>query len=445
MTTAITDRPRTIRHRRRRVGRRVLVALGVALASISVGTGGLGDGQPAHAACTISVTVRLGARNAAVSCVQSTLVAAGYQPGPVDGWFGSTTRAAVVAYQRAQGLVVDGVVGPQTARSLGIWGATTTPARPAATPVATTPAASSTAGCTIAASLSVGARGAQVRCAQSALAAAGFSPGPVDGVFGNQTRTAAAGYQRARGLSVDGVVGRQTATALGIWPGSAGASTGGAASAACTPPSGVPAAAQQVVVVNSSGTTADVDLLVRSGSTWTCARMNMTGRVGRNGVRAIADRRSGDGTTPAGIFALGSMTAPDGQTFQFFGNGTNPGVPGTWRQVKAGDCWDATPGRSTYNTLTNRTAGNCGGDDEYLPDYRSSYSAAALIGANMGSGRSGDQAGEPPLAAAIFLHHHSYAANGASKPTSGCVSLGAGDLAAVLRALVPEQAYFVIR
>ena len=56
-------------------------------------------------------------------------------------------------------------------------------------------------------------------------------------------------------------------------------------------------------------------------------------------MRALANRRSGDGTTPGGVFALASMTAPDGQTFQFFGNGVNPGVQGTWRQIKAGDCW----------------------------------------------------------------------------------------------------------
>ena len=213
----------------------------------------------------------------------------------------------------------------------------------------------------------------------------------------------------------------------------------------CDPPQGVPASARQVVVVNSAGTTADIDLLVADGSGWQCVAIDMSGRVGRNGVREISARRSGDGTTPAGIFGLGTMTAPDGQVFQFFGNGPNPGVPGAWRQVQYGDCWDATPGRPTYNTLQSRDPGACTGEDEYLPSITGAYSAAALIDANMGPARSGDDPGEPPLAAAIFLHRHSYDAAGASKPTSGCVSLAAGDLATVLTRLVPGEAFFVIR
>ena len=67
-----------------------------------------------------------------------------------------------------------------------------------------------------------------------------------------------------------------------------------------------------------------------------------------------------------------------------------------------------------------------------------------LIDANMGPGRSGDDPSEPPLAAAIFLHRHSYDAAGNSKATAGCVSLGADNLAFVLQHLVPGQAYFVI-
>ena len=58
--------------------------------------------------------------------------------------------------------------------------------------------------------------------------------------------------------------------------------------------------------------------------------------------------------------------------------------------------------------------------------------------------RSGDQPGEVPRAAAIFLHRFSYDAAGNSRPTSGCVSLAGDDLDAVLRALAPGEAWFVI-
>lgn len=214
--------------------------------------------------------------------------------------------------------------------------------------------------------------------------------------------------------------------------------------AVCTPPAGVPAQARQVVVVTSSGSSADVDLLVDDGAGWQCAATDMRGRVGRNGVRDLVARRSGDGTTPGGIFALGSMTAPDGQTFQFFGNDPQWAVPGQWRQVQPGDCWGATPGTPDYNQLVVRPASACTGDDEYLPNYTNTYSAAALIDANMGPNRSGDQPGEPPYAAAIFLHQHTDQ-GGSPKATSGCVSLARGDLATVLSRLVPGQAWFVIQ
>jgi L,D-peptidoglycan transpeptidase YkuD (ErfK/YbiS/YcfS/YnhG family) len=212
----------------------------------------------------------------------------------------------------------------------------------------------------------------------------------------------------------------------------------------CVAPSGVPGDARQVVVVTSSGSWAEVDLLVNSDGQWTCARSDMAGRVGRNGVRVLADRRSGDGTTPGGTFPLGAMTAPDGQTFEFFGNGVDPGVQGTWRQVRAGDCWGATPNTADYNRLVQRAASDCLSPDEYLADFPGSYSRAAIIGANLGPDRSGDAPGEAPLAAAIFLHRHSYDDVGNSRPTSGCVSLGDDDLDYVLQRLVPGQAYFVI-
>jgi L,D-peptidoglycan transpeptidase YkuD (ErfK/YbiS/YcfS/YnhG family) len=213
---------------------------------------------------------------------------------------------------------------------------------------------------------------------------------------------------------------------------------------ACQPPPGVPSSARQVVMVVATGTFASVDLLEQVDGSWICARRGMAARVGKQGVRPLAQRVSGDGTTPTGIFPLGTMTAPDGQVFQFFGNGADPGVHGAWRQVQPGDCWDETGGRPTYNTLTHRSAAACTGDDEYLPAVTTAYSRAALIGANMGPDRSGDQPGEIPHAAGIFLHRFSYDAAGNSKPTSGCVSLAGPDLDAILTALVPGQAWFVI-
>ena len=60
---------------------------------------------------------KLGDRGTGVADLQKYLREVGY-PVAVDGVFGSGTRAAVVAFQRARGISADGIVGPQTLISL---------------------------------------------------------------------------------------------------------------------------------------------------------------------------------------------------------------------------------------------------------------------------------------------------------------------------------------
>lgn len=59
-------------------------------------------------------TLRLGSTGPNVKLIQSLLARIGYDPGPVDEVFGQHTLAAVVAFQRDNGLVPDGIVGPAT-------------------------------------------------------------------------------------------------------------------------------------------------------------------------------------------------------------------------------------------------------------------------------------------------------------------------------------------
>jgi Putative peptidoglycan binding domain len=55
---------------------------------------------------------------AVIEELQRALSSAGYVPGPADGTFGRRTEAAVIAFQQANGLSADGVVGPETASAL---------------------------------------------------------------------------------------------------------------------------------------------------------------------------------------------------------------------------------------------------------------------------------------------------------------------------------------
>lgn len=61
-----------------------------------------------------------GMKKNVIKRIQSALKLAGFDPGEIDGEYGSLTIAAVASYQATKGLVVDGQVGPQTARRLRI-------------------------------------------------------------------------------------------------------------------------------------------------------------------------------------------------------------------------------------------------------------------------------------------------------------------------------------
>lgn len=58
--------------------------------------------------------VRYGNRGNAVRWVQWALNSRGYNCGKMDGIFGKETKLAVMLAQKANGLVVDGIVGDKT-------------------------------------------------------------------------------------------------------------------------------------------------------------------------------------------------------------------------------------------------------------------------------------------------------------------------------------------
>ena len=136
----------------------------------------------------------------AVKTLQDKLNTLGYNSGNVDGIFGAKTYAAVTAFQKANGLGVDGIVGKLT------WGKLygVSPAMPVET---TTVVGRPT--------VSYGSRGDAVRKLQELLNALGYDCGSVDGIFGSKTKAAVLAFQKANGLGEDGIVGPLTWAKLG--------------------------------------------------------------------------------------------------------------------------------------------------------------------------------------------------------------------------------------
>ncbi len=64
----------------------------------------------------------------------------------------------------------------------------------------------------------VNATPAKISEIQSALAAAGFNPGPIDGNLAGETLAAVAAYQKAKGLPMDGYLNLETVKSLGVAP-----------------------------------------------------------------------------------------------------------------------------------------------------------------------------------------------------------------------------------
>ena len=181
-----------------------------------------------------------------------------FDPGPVDGVFGDTTENAVMLFQQANGLDVDGVVGPNTwsklceavtsvatgvqstvqpasqlnentnessqQQSTEVGGQNLSPLNfPPLHPLPTGnegPQSSSVAQGTECdpnektISKLKQSNGPVVVRLQNLLLERGFDPGPIDGIFGDKTEAAVKTFQETNSLEVDGVVGPKTWLAL---------------------------------------------------------------------------------------------------------------------------------------------------------------------------------------------------------------------------------------
>jgi hypothetical protein len=98
------------------------ILLGVMIVVVAIFAVGLFTSSASAATCTVSTPMKQGVKSADVSCLQSILGVT-----PQTGYFGTITKAKVMAFQTNQGLVADGIVGPATRAKLNYTSGTGIP------------------------------------------------------------------------------------------------------------------------------------------------------------------------------------------------------------------------------------------------------------------------------------------------------------------------------
>ncbi len=149
------------------------------------------DSSP-YSSNRFSRPLRLGASGSDVRLLQELLRDKNIYDGPISGFFGSQTQAAVRQFQLENGLNGDGIAGRRTLAALE------SKRRRDRRDVTLRP----------------GSFGSRVRELQERLKAAGFYTGRLDGYYGFETEQAVRRLQRANSLAVTGIANRETLVAL---------------------------------------------------------------------------------------------------------------------------------------------------------------------------------------------------------------------------------------
>lgn len=98
-----------------------IIAIAVLLLSLSIGfTSAAIANNEVHETYVAAAVLKQGSQGELVKKVQTKLKRWGYYNGSVDGIYGKQTKAAVVYFQKKNGLTADGIVGKKTLAALGI-------------------------------------------------------------------------------------------------------------------------------------------------------------------------------------------------------------------------------------------------------------------------------------------------------------------------------------
>lgn len=176
----------------------------------TAGSSSSGTSSSSSSVSSAGTTLRYDMRGDAVLKLQQDLNKLGYYSGTISGHFGSKTEAAVMSFQKANGLSADGIAGSKTLAKI----ATALGSSSSGSSSNSSSSNSSSSSASSSSLLKQGTKSEAVRTLQQNLKTLGYYTGSVTGNFGPLTKEAVYSFQRANGLSADGIAGEKTLAAV---------------------------------------------------------------------------------------------------------------------------------------------------------------------------------------------------------------------------------------
>lgn len=174
-----------------------------------------------------------------------------------------------------------------------------------------------------------------------------------------------------------------------------------------------------VTVPDANGHAAIVTGLSLTQNGWKTELAPMPARIGKKGLAAPGAKREGDGKSPCGTYALGTV----------FGRSPTPPAHATmpYRQATKQDFWIDAPESPLYNTWVHGEKPQISHENLLLESGQ--YDLAIVVEYNT-------QPVVKDMGSAIFLHIWS----DAQTPTAGCVALEKQHVENIIRWLDPKKA-----